>query len=117
MMTRSNKLNLKEFMEGLVKRNPGESEFHQAVEEVAMSVIPYINENPRYIENQILERMTEPDRTIIFRVCWEDDEGQIRTNRGYRVQFNNSIGRKCDLEIDNQRWLATEQKIIQYGAQ
>jgi glutamate dehydrogenase (NADP+) len=92
MMTRSNKLNLKEFMEGLVKRNPGESEFHQAVEEVAMSVIPYINENPRYIENQILERMTEPDRTIIFRVCWEDDEGQIRTNRGYRVQFNNSIG-------------------------
>ena len=57
-------------MEGLKKRNPGEQEFHQAVEEVATCVIPYINENPKYIENQILERMTEPDRTIIFRVCW-----------------------------------------------
>ena len=79
-------------MQGLIKRNPGEIEFHQAVSEVATSVIPFINENPKYIENQILERMTEPDRTIIFRVCWEDDEGNIRTNRGYRVQFNNAIG-------------------------
>ena len=81
-----------EFMGGVVKRNPGETEFHQAVEEVAASVIPYINENPEYIEKRILERMTEPDRTVIFRVCWEDDEGNVRTNRGYRVQFNNSIG-------------------------
>ena len=85
-------LDLNQFMEGLKKRNPGEQEFHQAVEEVATCVIPYINENPKYIENQILERMTEPDRTIIFRVCWQDDNGNIRTNRGYRVQFNNSIG-------------------------
>ncbi len=85
-------LDLNQFMEGLKKRNPGEKEFHQAVEEVAACVIPYINENPKYIENQILERMTEPDRTIIFRVCWQDDHGNIRTNRGYRVQFNNSIG-------------------------
>jgi glutamate dehydrogenase (NADP+) len=92
MMTRGNALNHNEFMQGLVKRNPGEIEFHQAVDEVAASVIPYINEHPKYIENQILERMTEPDRTIIFRVCWEDDEGNIRTNRGYRVQFNNAIG-------------------------
>lgn len=81
-----------EFMQGLIKRNPGEVEFHQAVEEFATSVIPFINENPKYIESQILERMTEPDRTIIFRVCWEDDEGNVRTNRGYRVQFNNAIG-------------------------
>ena len=92
MMARSNILNLSEFMQGLIKRNPGEKEFHQAVGEVAASVIPFINERPQYIENQILERMTEPNRTIIFRVCWEDDGGNIRINRGYRVQFNNAIG-------------------------
>ena len=91
-MKKIKELNLEEFMNGLVKRNPGETEFHQAVEEVALTVIPFINKNPVYIENQILERMTEPDRTIIFRVCWEDDSGKLRTNRGYRVQFNNSIG-------------------------
>lgn len=91
-MSKMGELNLEEFMNGLVKRNPGETEFHQAVKEVAATVIPYINKNPIYIENQILERMTEPDRTIIFRVCWEDDSGKIRTNKGYRVQFNNSIG-------------------------
>ncbi|MBT5471917.1 MAG: NADP-specific glutamate dehydrogenase [Nitrospina sp.] len=91
-MGKTEKLNLDDFMNGLVKRNPGEIEFHQAVEEVATTVIPHINKNPVYLENQILERMTEPDRTIIFRVCWEDDTGKIRTNRGYRVQFNNSIG-------------------------
>ena len=85
-------LDLDEFMQGLIKRNPGEIEFHQAVEEVAASVIPFINEHPQYVENRILERMTEPDRTIIFRVCWEDDEGNVRTNRGYRIQFNNAIG-------------------------
>jgi len=85
-------LDLDEFMQGLIKRNPGEIEFHQAVEEVAASVIPFINAHPQYVENRILERMTEPDRTIIFRVCWEDDEGNVRTNRGYRIQFNNAIG-------------------------
>ena len=85
-------LDLDEFMQGLIKRNPGEIEFHQAVEEVATSVIPFINEHPQYVKNRILERMTEPDRTIIFRVCWEDDEGNVRTNRGYRIQFNNAIG-------------------------
>ena len=91
-MTPSQTLDLDEFMQGLIKRNPGEIEFHQAVEEVADSVVPYINKHPKYIKARILERMTEPDRTIIFRVCWEDDAGNVRTNRGYRVQFNNSIG-------------------------
>ena len=91
MPTNIKPLDLNQFMEGLKKRNPGEQEFHQAVEEVAACVIPYINKNPKYIENQILERMTEPDRTIIFRVCWQDDNGNIRTNRGYRVQFNNCL--------------------------
>ncbi len=92
MMYEPGAMTLENFMEGLEKRNPNEPEFHQAVREVAEVVIPYINENPKYIEARILERMTEPDRTIIFRVCWEDDKHQIRVNRGYRVQFNNAIG-------------------------
>ncbi|MBL4827452.1 MAG: NADP-specific glutamate dehydrogenase [Spongiibacteraceae bacterium] len=86
------KLSLDHFMVGLKKRNPGEPEFHQAVFEVAESVIPFILDNPRYQTAGIIQRMTEPDRTIIFRVVWEDDEGHIRINRGYRVQFNNAIG-------------------------
>ncbi len=85
-------LSLEHFMDGLIKRNPGEPEFHQAVYEVAESVIPYILENPRYQHAAILQRMTEPDKTIIFRVVWEDDQGNVRVNRGYRVQFNNAIG-------------------------
>ncbi len=76
----------------MIRRNPGETEFHQAVEEVATSIIPYIQAKPIYQDKRILERMTEPDRVIIFRVCWEDDEGNIRVNRGYRVQCNNAIG-------------------------
>ncbi len=80
------------FMQGLIRRNPGELEFHQAVEEVAETLMPFIMENDRYKNAQILERMTEPDRVIIFRVSWEDDNGNIRVNRAWRVQFNNSIG-------------------------
>ena len=83
---------LDRFMEGVRKRNPGETEFHQAVWEVAGSIIPWLQDKPIYQEMQILERMAEPDRVVIFRVCWEDDNGNIRVNRGYRVQFNNSIG-------------------------
>jgi len=89
---KSAKSELSKFMSGLKKRNPGEKEFHQAVEEVATTLIPYIQENPIYKEAQILERLTEPDRIISFRVCWQDDKGNVRTNRGYRVQFNNCIG-------------------------
>jgi len=83
---------LDSFMQGLARRNPGEHEFHQAVEEVAVNIIPYFADRPEYNDKQILERMTEPDRILIFRVCWEDDQGNIRVNRGYRVQCNNSIG-------------------------
>lgn len=80
------------FMHGLVRRNPGEEEFHQAVEEVVESVMPFVDEHPEYRRAQILERMTEPDRIVIFRVPWEDDDGNIRVNRAWRVQFNNAIG-------------------------
>lgn len=80
------------FMRGLIKRNPGEKEFHQAVREVVETLMPYVNEHRAYKDAQILERMTEPDRIIIFRVTWEDDQGNIRANRAWRVQFNNSIG-------------------------
>ena len=80
------------FMEGVVARNPGEPEFHQAVHEVAMDIIPYIADKPVYKDLRILERMTEPDRVVSFRVVWEDDKGELRVNRGFRVQQNNAIG-------------------------
>lgn len=83
---------VKKFMNGLTKRNPGEPEFVQAVQEVTESLMPFMLDRPKYREAQILERMTEPDRIIIFRVTWEDDAGGIRANRAWRVQFNNSIG-------------------------
>jgi glutamate dehydrogenase (NADP+) len=83
---------LASFMNGLIRRNPGEPEFHQAVEEVVTSLMPFLRDHPKYTDACILERMTEPDRVIMFRVYWLDDDNQIRTNRAYRVQFNNSIG-------------------------
>ncbi len=83
---------MERYMEGVKKRNPGEPEFHQAVFEVASSIFPYIKDKPRYHENQILERMAEPERVIYFRVPWTDDSGNVRTNRGFRVQFNSAIG-------------------------
>ena len=83
---------LDRFVHGVKRRNPGETEFHQAVYEVAQSVFPYIADKPQYHDQQILERMAEPDRIVIFRVCWEDDKGNIRVNRGYRIQNNNAIG-------------------------
>lgn len=83
---------LDRFMERLIEQNPGESEFHQAVKEVAESVVPFMFEHKEYFDQLILERMTEPDRSILFRVCWEDDQGRVHVNKGYRVQFNNAIG-------------------------
>ncbi len=83
---------LDKFMSGLEERNPGEGEFHQAVREVYADVLDEALRNDDLRRAQILERMTEPDRTVIFRVTWETDEGSLRVNRAYRVQFNNSIG-------------------------
>jgi len=86
------KLDLESFMEEVRHRNPGEVEFHQAVQEVAEDIIPFVNEHPNYNQAAILERMIEPDRIVSFRVSWEDDEGHIQVNRGYRVQYNSAIG-------------------------
>lgn len=80
------------FMERLVAKNPGEKEFHQAVHEVLVAVAPYVLEHPELVDLKILERMCEPERVIIFRVPWTDDEGRVQINRGYRVQMNSAIG-------------------------
>lgn len=79
-------------MQGLKKRNPHETEFQQAVHEVALSVMPWYLQHDEFRKAQILERVTEPDRIITFRVTWMTDEGEIRANRAWRVQFNNSLG-------------------------
>ena len=89
---KSHAAEVEQFMNGLIRRNLHETEFHNAVREVAETVLPFIANHEKYRDANILERMTEPDRIIIFRVSWEDDEGNIRANRAWRVQFNNSIG-------------------------
>ena len=73
-------------------RDPGEKEFHQAVFEVLESVKPVLDRHPEYRDTAVLERITEPERVIIFRVPWVDDQGQIQVNRGFRVQMNSAIG-------------------------
>ncbi|MCI3923009.1 NADP-specific glutamate dehydrogenase [Paenibacillus sp. TRM 82003] len=78
--------------ETVKKRNASEPEFHQAVKEVLHSLVPVLAKNPKYREHAILERLVEPDRIITFRVPWIDDAGNVRVNRGFRVQFNNAIG-------------------------
>lgn len=80
------------FMAEIKVKNAGEPEFIQAVQEVAEAVIPYIEENPKYKTAKILQRIAEPERTIIFRVPWLDDKGEVQVNRGYRVEFNSAIG-------------------------
>lgn len=91
-MHKTAKLELNTFMERIRKQNPGELEFHQAVQEVCETLVPYTLEHSHYRDAKILERLSEPDRIVIFRVCWEDDKGDIQVNRAWRVQFNNSIG-------------------------
>ena len=87
-----NRERLAAFMAGLERRNPGEAEFQQAVHEVAESLMPFLAAHPQYEEARILERLTEPDRIIVFRVSWQDDAGRIHVNRAWRVQFSNAIG-------------------------
>lgn len=83
---------IEEQLAELIKRNQSEPEFIQAATEVLESIAPVIEQNPKYQEAGILERLTEPDRQIKFRVAWTDDNGKVQVNRGYRVQFNNAIG-------------------------
>jgi glutamate dehydrogenase (NADP+) len=80
------------FIESVAKKNPNEPEFIQAVKEVAETVIPFIEENSKYQNKMLLERMVESDRILIFRVVWTDDKGQTQVNRGYRIQMNSAIG-------------------------
>lgn len=83
---------LNDFMTKVIAKNPGEYEFHQAVKEVAESLLPFIEENPKYKKAKILERMAEPERVIIFRVPWLDDKGEVQINRGFRIQMSSAIG-------------------------
>ena len=84
--------NVRDFMSSIVEKNIGEKEFLQAVEEVAEVIIPFIEVNQKYRDRMLLERMVEPERVLIFRVPWLDDQGHTQINRGYRVQFNSAIG-------------------------
>jgi len=83
---------VEKFMEDIVAKNPGEKEFHQAVQEVAESLMPFINKNPKYKKAKVLERIAEPERVVLFRVPWMDDSGEVQINKGYRIQMNSAIG-------------------------
>lgn len=84
--------NLTDFMAKLIAKNPGEVEFHQAVEEVAETLFPFIEENPKYKQAKILERIAEPERVVLFRVPWLDDKGEVQINKGYRIEMSSAIG-------------------------
>lgn len=81
-----------DLMERTIIKNPGESEFHQAVKEVLESLEPVIQQHPEFVKAKILDRIIEPDRQIMFRVTWVDDKGNVQVNRGYRVEFNSALG-------------------------
>jgi len=80
------------FMEAVVSKNTGQDEFHQAVQEVVESIWDHLQENPHYLHNKVLDRLVEPERVIMFRVPWRDDQGVVQVNRGYRIEFNSAIG-------------------------
>jgi len=83
---------VKDFMKAIIEKNPGEAEFHQAVLEVVESLVTYLDKNPKYSKAKILERITEPERVIMFRVPWMNDKGEVQVNRGYRIEMNSAIG-------------------------
>ena len=85
-------ISLESFMDEVVKKNPEQVEFHQAVEEVMESIWSFLEDNPHYSHANILDRIVEPERVLMFRVPWRDDAGNVQVNRGYRVEFNSSIG-------------------------
>jgi glutamate dehydrogenase/leucine dehydrogenase len=91
-MSHSPFINVDSFMAELKAKNPAEPEFHQAVHEVILSLADFLNENPRYQKAAILERIVEPERVIMFRIPWLDDQGNMRVNRGFRIEMNSAIG-------------------------
>jgi glutamate dehydrogenase (NADP+) len=83
---------VQEVYEQVVKRNPAEPEFHQAVNEVLESLVPALDKHPEYVEARLLDRIVEPERQVIFRVPWQDDKGRFQVNRGFRIQFSSALG-------------------------
>jgi glutamate dehydrogenase (NADP+) len=115
-MIATKKTAVDKFMELVERRNPHQPEFYQAVYEVALNVIPFIEKHPQYKKAAILERIIEPERMIIFRVPWIDDNGNYRVNRGYRIQMNSAIGPykgglrfHPEVTLDTLKFLAFEQ--------
>ncbi|MBU3724161.1 MAG: NADP-specific glutamate dehydrogenase [Burkholderiaceae bacterium] len=88
----SNYKNAQDFLQSVANRNPNQPEFLQAATEVFLTLWPFIENNPRYAEQAVLERLVEPERVITFRVSWVDDHGQVQVNRGYRIQHSSAIG-------------------------
>ncbi len=85
-------ISVDQFMETVINKNPAEEEFHQAVKEVVESIWDYLEDNPHYLHHKILDRIVEPERVVMFRVPWRDDQGNVNVNRGFRVEFNSAIG-------------------------
>ncbi len=83
---------VEQFMARIKAKNPAEPEFHQAVQEVSESLIPFMEEHPRYRYAKILERIAEPERVLMFRVPWMNDKGEVEINRGFRIEMNSAIG-------------------------
>ena len=100
------------------KKNPGEVEFHQTVEEVLTSLVPVIEKHPEYEKVALLERLTEPERGITFRVVWTDDNGNVQVNKGYKYQFNSVLGTirllsgTCRRLISKARHLSTQRRCL-----
>ena len=83
---------IQEAYDQVLRRNPGETEFHQAVKEVLDSLVPVLDRRPEYVRAGIIDRLVVPERQIIFRIPWQDDKGNFRINRGFRVQFSSALG-------------------------
>ncbi len=104
------------FMYDVIQHNPGESIFHQAVYEVAETIIPFIIENPKYQGKKIMERIAEPERVILFKIGWKDDKGEVQVNRGFRIEMNSCLGPykgglrfHSSVTLDSLKFLAFEQ--------
>ncbi len=91
-MSKTHEKAISDFVKKVAAKNPNEEEFLQAVQEVAETVIPFIEDNPKYKQSNLLERMVEPERVLMFRVPWLDDKGNIQVNRGFRIEMNSAIG-------------------------